>query len=95
MSIQTKKTWLLVLQVFMLIDGILLCCTIIGAALGIPAIIGATKFADMRKMDDEALENAIKAQQNIGWGILSIFVDGIIGILGFVFVWGMETKKSE
>ena len=93
MTIQTKRTWLLVLQIFMLIDGILLCCTIIGAALGIPAIIGANKFAELKKLDDDALTTAIKAQQYVGWGIFSIFVDGIIGVLGFIFVWGVDTKK--
>ena len=95
MTIQAKRTWLTVLQIFMLIDGILLCCTIIGAALGIPAIIGATKFSELRQLDDENLAKEIKAQKYFGWGILSIFVDGIIGILGFIFVWTMETKKGE
>ena len=92
MEIQAKRTWLAVLQIFMLIDGILLCCTIFGAALGVPAIIGATKFAELRRLDDASLALAIKNQKYFGWGILSIFVCGIIGILGFVFVYTMETK---
>lgn len=95
MTIQTKKVWLLVLQIFMLIDGIVLCLTILGALLGVPAIIGATKFSELRQLDDDSLAKEIKAQKYIGWGILSIFIDGIIGILGFVFVWGLETKKDD
>ena len=93
MTISTKKTWLLVSQIFLMISGICACLTLIGAAIGVPAIIAATKFAELRKLDDEKLKAALEAKTYIGWGIFSLFAGGLFSILAFIFVYGMETKE--
>ena len=95
MSLQTKRTWAKVLWIIMLIEGILLCCTLYGIPLGIPAIIGATKFKDMQAKDDAALDTKIKNKENFGWSIFAIIVCGVIGVLGMIFIYCLETKKEN
>lgn len=95
MSLQTKRIWAKVMWIVMLIDGIILCCTLFGLPFGIPSIIGATRFKDMQAKDDAALEAKIKEKENFGWSIFAIIVSGVIGILGMIFIYCLETKKEN
>jgi hypothetical protein len=54
-----------------LIIGIIYCITIFGAIIGIPLIIGSTKYYDWHKMTDE--EVIIHRQPILVWGIILRF----------------------
>ena len=96
MSLQIKRIWLKVLWIVMLIEGIIFCCTLFGAPLGIPAIIGSLKFRDMQAIEDNStLEAKIKNKENFGWSIFAIIVCGVIGILGMIFVYCLETRYED
>ena len=93
MSIGVKRTWLTIVWIFMLVEGILLCCTIFGLPLGIPSIIGSGMFKELKNIeDDKALAKEIDDKKYFGWGIFSMICVGVIGVLGFIFVYCLKTE---
>ncbi|MBE7076190.1 MAG: hypothetical protein E7375_03930 [Clostridiales bacterium] len=95
MTLESKRNWLLILQIFCLIEGILMCITIVGAIFGAFAIIASNKFKAMKEKDDQTLTEAIKKKDNLGWAVFSIFACGIVGVLGMVFVYFLDTTPDK
>ena len=92
MSLSAKKAWLIVMWIVMLIQGILCCCMIFGLPFGIPAIIGATRFKNMKNLPSEQLQEEITQKVNFGWSIYAIIMCGVVGVLGMIFVYCVETE---
>ncbi|MEG0026135.1 MAG: hypothetical protein RR847_02500 [Bacilli bacterium] len=77
------KILLKIAGIIALIIGIICCITIIGIIIGIPIIIGATRFLNYAQLDDVAI---LKYKNSILiWSIIFIFVVTIAGVLGIVF----------
>ena len=89
-----ERTWLMVNWIVLLVEGICLCCTIVGLPLGILGIIAHKKFKAMSNIEsDEELASKIAARENYGWTIFSWFVSGAVGVLTFIFVYHITNKK--
>ena len=95
---QMKNIYFTVAWIASLVLGIIFCLTLVGVILGIPLLIGASKFNSARKMTDEDL---VKNRGNLfGWGIflaiaLSPSIIGLIIMLIFVFMVNNHIKNIE
>lgn len=85
------KTLLNVGGIIAIVIGILTCLTIVGAVIGIPAIIGGIKFRDLSTMNDNEIDN--NKDTVLVWSIVFIFVCTVSGVLGIIYYIGMENPN--
>ena len=79
-----SRTYFKVMDVLCLILGILCCCTIIGAVVGVPLIIGHNKFKEASETTDPRALVAMKGSL-FGWGVFFAIVMSA-SIVGLVVV---------
>ena len=72
-----NRTLLKVAGVISFVIGILCCITIVGAIVGVPLIIGGSKFNDYSKMNDEEIE--ANKDSILIWTIVFLFINQISG----------------
>lgn len=94
MTLNAKRTWTMVMGIVMLVVGILYTVLIFTLPLGIPTIIGGARFIGMSNLSDEQLLEKINKRENFGWSIYAIIVVGVIGVLGMIFVYCLETAEQ-
>ena len=82
--------------------GIIECCTIFGAIVGIPCIIGGLKLREYAQMSDEDLRK--NKDSVLIWGIVFVFICTVVGVLTIVFyvfyiddnnIMGKKTDKYD
>lgn len=87
------KSLLKVAGIIALVSGILECCTIFGAIVGIPSIIGGNKLRSLAEMP----ENQIKSQKDtlLAWGVVMILLCTISGVLSLIYYYGLESENQN
>jgi phosphate/sulfate permease len=88
-----NRTLLRVSGIISIIIGILCCLTIIGAIVGVPLIIGGSKFNDYSKMNDEEIE--ANKDSILIWTIVFLFINQISGVISLVAYILYEASNSN
>lgn len=81
------KVILKVAGIFSLVIGIICCLTIIGAIIGIPLIVGGTKFMNFSNMTDEKLN--FEKSSILGWSIFFLIFTFVSGVLGLIYYFSL------
>ena len=81
------KIILKVAGIFALIIGIICCLTIIGSIVGIPLIIGGSKFMNYYNMTDEKLLSV--KSSILGWSIFFLIIIFPVGIIGLIYYFSL------
>ena len=82
------KILLKISGIIALVFGIICCCTIVGAIIGIPLIIGGIKVKDYYDMsDEEILKNK---DQLLVWSIVFMIFCTISGILALLYYLNLD-----
>ena len=72
--------------------GIICCCTIFGAIVGIPMIIGGNKLREISNMSDEDI---VKNKETLLiWTIVLLLLCTISGILALIFYISLENPNG-
>lgn len=88
-----NSTFYLISGIIGIIFGVILCITLFGIVLGIPLIIGATKYLSWSKMSDEqvlASRDAI-----VIWGIVYAIFLFPLGLVALVPVFNLEGQLQK
>lgn len=81
------KVILKIAGIFALVAGILSCLTIIGIIVGIPLIIGGTKFMNYSNMTVEKLNS--EKSNILGWSIFFLIFTFVSGVLGLIYYFSL------
>ena len=85
------KSLLNVAGIIAFVLGILCCCTIIGAIVGVPMIIGGNKLREYSNMSDEELR---KNKDNfLVWTVVLLIICTIAGILALIVYIQLENPS--
>lgn len=82
------KSLLNVAGIIALVLGIVSCCTIVGALVGIPVIIGGNKLRSFSRMSDKEIYD--QKENLLIWSIVLCILCTISGALGLVYYFGMD-----
>ena len=74
--------------------GIICCCTIFGAIVGIPMIIGGNKLREISNMSDEDIINLEILTLVLIWTIVLLLLCTISGILALIFYISLENPNG-
>lgn len=77
------KSLLKISGVIAFVLGIICCCTIVGAIVGVPMIIGGVKLQNMSNMSDDELRKNKEAL--LVWTIVFLVICQLSGILALIF----------
>ena len=87
------KTLLNVAGILSIVFGIIACITIIGVIVGVPMIIGGSKFREISKLEDAQI--FAKKDTILVWSIVFLFLNVISGVLGLIFYISLENSISN
>jgi len=86
------KTILNVSGILAFVFGIICCCTIIGAIVGVPMIIGGNKLREISRLEDEKIKE--QKETILIWGVVFIFLCTISGILALIFYFQLDYPNA-
>ena len=85
------KSLLNVAGIIAFVFGIICCCTIIGAIVGVPMIIGGNKLREYSNMSDEELR---KNKDNfLVWTIVLLIICTIAGVIALIVYIQLENPS--
>lgn len=87
-----NKSLLNIAGLIAFIVGILMCCTIFGAIVGVPLIIGGNKFREYSVMSDYELE--VNKDSILIWSVVFLFLCQVSGVLGLVYYVTNEYQRN-
>lgn len=85
--------FLLISGILGMITGILACLTIFGAIIGIPLIIGASKYLAWAKVSDEEL--AVEKDNLMLWGVVFTVLMFPVGAIALIPPLTMDKDKAN
>ena len=85
-----NKSLLNIAGIIAFVVGILYCCTIVGAIVGIPLIIGGNKLREFSLMSDEDIKK--NKDTILIWTVVFLFLCTISGVLSLVYYLSLDDK---